>query len=84
MAITVKKKKTLTLKSDAPAATDDQPVSEEPESVLATMRNPAAAPVKSGGSFVPYFIMALIACGLLGAVVAMQFIENSFYKGMVP
>ncbi|MDP6490800.1 MAG: hypothetical protein QGH42_02275 [Kiritimatiellia bacterium] len=85
MAITVKKKKTLKLKSDAPGAPDDQSVAEEPESVLAAMRGPAdSAPVKSGGSFVPYVIMALIACGLLGAVIAMQFIENSYYKGMVP
>ena len=85
MAITVKKKKALTLKPDAPEAPADEPVAEEPESVLAAMRGPsAAAPVKSGGSFVPYFIMALIACALLGALIAMQLIENSSYTGMVP
>ena len=87
MAITVKKK-ALKLKTGAPAsaeATEKQPVAEEPESVLATIRAPQyATPAKSGGSFTPYFIMALIACALLGALIAMQFIENSYYTGMVP
>jgi len=87
VAITVKKK-TLKLKSDAPAsseAPEDQPAAEEPQSVLATMGTPSSvSQPKSSGSFVLSFVMALIACALLGALVAMQFIENSYYTGMVP
>jgi hypothetical protein len=87
VAITVKKK-SLKLKTGAPAAADtpeEQPAEEESQSVLATMGTPSSASAgKKGGSFVPYFIMGLIACAALGALVAMQFIENSFYTGMVP
>ena len=87
MAITVKKK-TLKLKTDAPASTEtgeDQPAAGGPQPVLATMGTPTSgAAAKSGGSFVLSFIMALIACALLGTLVAIQLIENSFYTGMVP
>ncbi len=88
MAITVKKK-SLKLKTNAPApeAAEEkpQPAEEEPKSVIATMGTPSSASEpKSSGSFVLAFVMALIACGLLGVLVAIQLIENSFYTGMVP
>lgn len=86
MAITIKKN-TLKLKSDAPAPAEGaeaQPAADEPHSVLATMGTPASASQSTGGSFVLSFIMGLIACALLGALVAMQIVENSSYTGMVP
>ncbi|MBL7076839.1 MAG: hypothetical protein ISS31_05145 [Kiritimatiellae bacterium] len=84
MAITVKKK-TLKLKSDAPAeGAGEQPAADEPQPVLATMGTPSSVSQIKGGSFVLSFIMGLIACAVLGALVAIQFIENSYYTGMVP
>ncbi len=85
MAITIKKKK-LELKSDAPEpveGTGDQPA-EETDSVIAAMPISVAAPRKSGGSFVPFVICGLLACALLGTLVAIQVIENSFYTGAIP
>lgn len=82
MAITVKKK-SLTLKSEAPGAV---PAGAEEESavVTASVQRGTAARRKSGGSFVPYAIIGLIACALLGALIALQVIENSFYTGAIP
>ena len=86
MTITVKKK-SLKLKSNTPAdgATGQPAVAEEERGVVAAvMPASGSAARKSGGSFVPFAIMGLLACALLGALLAMQFIENSFYTGAIP
>jgi len=87
VAITIKKKK-IELKSDtsAPAAGSDDVAAVAPEEavVAAVMRRDVAPARKSGGSFVPFVIMGLLACAFLGALIAMQVAENSSYKGAVP
>ena len=84
MAITIKKK-SLTLKSDTPVdgAAEQPAVAEEGSAVVAAVM-PASASRKRGGSFVPFVIMGLLACALLGALIAMQVIEDSFYTGAIP
>jgi hypothetical protein len=86
VAITVKKK-SLKLKSNTPAngATEESAVTEEEGAVVAAvMPASGSASRKGGGSFVPFVIMGLLACGLLGGLIAMQVIENSFYTGAIP
>ena len=86
MAITIKKK-SLTLKSDTPAdgAAEQPAVAEAGHAVVAAvMPASGSASRKSGGSFVPFVIMGLLACALLGALIAMQVIEDSFYTGAIP
>ncbi len=84
MAITVKKK-TLKLKTGTPEGADT-PAEEKTQSVIAAMpASSASAPQKgAGGAFVVSFVMALIACLLLGTLIAVQFAENSFYVGVLP
>ena len=77
MAITVKKKK-MTLKSAAPEAEPEAPV------VAPVMSRDDGRGRKSGGSFVPYVVMGLLACALLGALIALQVMEDSFYTGAIP
>ncbi len=89
MAITVKKKSLKLKSAEAPPAGDGTEAQAAParESapVLATMGTPSSASApKSSGSFVFSFIAALIACVLLGALLAIQFAENTYYTGMVP
>ena len=87
MAITVKKKK-MTPKSSAPADVEggvELDAVETDNAVVAAVMQGGGAPArKSGGSFVPFVIIGLLACALLGALIAMQFIENSFYTGAIP
>jgi hypothetical protein len=87
VAITIKKK-TLKLKSDAEPSTSDteeQVTPEAPDDLVVAAVMPAKVPVaKSGASFAPFAIMGLIACALLGVLLAIQLIENSFYTGSIP
>lgn len=84
MAITVKKK-TLKLKNDKPEAAADPAAANASQPVLATIgQRSANAPVQSGGDFLPFVIMGVISCVLLGALLAMQISENAYYAGVLP
>ena len=81
MPITIKKK---SLKLNTPEPVDGdagQATAAEEAAVTAMAPSP---PQKSGGSFAPFVIMGVLACALLGALIAVQVIENSSYTGAIP
>jgi hypothetical protein len=90
MAITVKKK-TLKLKKtgqapaaeaapEAPAETPAAAPEDEPVIAAVVQRSPQGRPA----SYMFAAICGIIATLLLGALVAIQFIENSYYRSAIP